>query len=143
MGGGIAPAARVEDPLEIHGIVLLGAGEPLVIAAIDWCEIRNDAYTAWRQGLAVAAGTKPERVLLSCVHQHDAPIADLTAQRLLAQAVRPDLFVVTAGYGKCATGYIPTEKAREERDWNLGEWCWVAPGAERPLREAIGRALAR
>jgi hypothetical protein len=83
MGGGIAPVAGIDDPLFIKGLILLGPDQPVVIAAIDWCEIRNDAYTRWRDALARAAGTIPERVLLSSVHQHDAPIADLAAQRLL------------------------------------------------------------
>jgi hypothetical protein len=34
--------------------------------------------------LAQAAGTTPERVLLHCVHQHDAPFACLDTQKLLA-----------------------------------------------------------
>ncbi len=83
MGGGIAPARTIEDPLYVHGLVLRGVGEPVVVAVVDWCEIRNDAYERWRAVLAEAAGTVPGRVLLSCVHQHDAPIADLEAQRLL------------------------------------------------------------
>ena len=48
MGGGIRPAERIDDPLFAHGFVLLGAGKPVVVAAIDWCEIRNDAYQRWR-----------------------------------------------------------------------------------------------
>lgn len=85
MGGGIRPAERVDDPLFLHGVVLLGAGAPLVLAAIDWCEIRNDAYDQWRQRLAESAHTTPERVLFSAIHQHDAPIADLAAQKLLEE----------------------------------------------------------
>src|SRR2546423_14993855 len=57
MGGGIAPAKKVEDPLFAHGWVLLGAGKPIVFAAIDWREIRNDAYERWRTVLAEAART--------------------------------------------------------------------------------------
>ncbi len=83
MGGGIAPAKQVDAPLFAHGLVLLGAGKPVVLAAVDWCEIRNDAFDRWRAALAEAAGTEPARVLVSCLHQHDAPIADLEAQRLL------------------------------------------------------------
>jgi hypothetical protein len=85
MGGGIAPARKIEDPLMVHGFVLLGAGKPIVLAAVDWCEIRNDAYERWRTALAEAARTTPERVLVTCLHQHDAPIADLEAQRLLTK----------------------------------------------------------
>ncbi len=83
MGGGIAPAKTIEDPLFVHGLVLRGAGQPVVLAVVDWCEIRNDAYERWRSVLAEAAGTVPGRVLVCCIHQHDTPIADLEAQRLL------------------------------------------------------------
>jgi hypothetical protein len=86
MGGGIAPARKIDDPLYAHCVVLLGAGEPVVLAAVDWCEIRNEAYERWRGALAEAAGTTPGRVLVACVHQHDAPVADLQAQRLLEGA---------------------------------------------------------
>ena len=78
------PAQEIGEPLSARGLVLLGCGDPIVIVAVDWLEIRNDAYRSWREALAEAAGTRPERVLVSCVHQHDAPLADLTAQRLLA-----------------------------------------------------------
>jgi hypothetical protein len=84
MGGGIAPAREIADPLYARGIVLLSAQDkPLVICALDWCQLNNDGYDAWRDGLAAAAGTTRQRVLLACVHQHDAPIYDPAAQRLL------------------------------------------------------------
>lgn len=86
MGGGIRPVAKIDDPLSASGFVLLGAGKPIVYCAIDWCEIRNDAYERWRAVLAKSARTDRERVLVSCLHQHDAPIADLRAQRLLDAA---------------------------------------------------------
>ncbi len=82
-GGMVAPASKIADPLSALGIVLSGPDEPLVIVALDWTELRNDAYERWRSALATAAGTTPSRILLSCVHQHDAPYADLGAQRLL------------------------------------------------------------
>ena len=82
---GVLPrkAATILDPLEARGFVLQGAGEPLVLVAIDWCEIRNEAYDQWRDALAEAAGTTRERVLVTSLHQHDAPVVDLGAQRLL------------------------------------------------------------
>lgn len=86
MGGGIAPAREVVDPLFARGLVLLGADQPLVVVSVDWCEIRNEAHDRWRAALAEAAGTVPERVLVSSVHQHDAPVADLEAERLLREA---------------------------------------------------------
>ncbi len=83
MGGGVMDANKIIDPLFAKGFVLLGAGEPIVVAALDWCQCNNDSYDRWRAALAKAAGTHPERVMLATVHQHDAPICDLTAQRLL------------------------------------------------------------
>jgi hypothetical protein len=85
MGGGIEPAREIVDPLFIRGLILSGRGKPIVVASIEWCELRNDAFERWRTMLAKAAGTEASRVLLSCVHVHDAPIADLAAQRLLEE----------------------------------------------------------
>lgn len=83
MGGGIAPAKEVVDPLFAHGFVLRGVGKPIAFVAVDWCELRNGAYDAWRTTIATAIGTDPVRVMVCCLHQHDAPIADLEAEELL------------------------------------------------------------
>ena len=82
---GILPtkAKTIDDPLEAHGFVLLGAPRSLVLVAIDWCEIRNGAYDQWRDALAKAASTDRERVLVCSLHQHDAPVVDSGAQALL------------------------------------------------------------
>ena len=84
---GILPAKSksISDGLELHGFVLLGQEPPIVVVAIDWCEIRNQSYDAWRSRLAKVAGTQPERVLVSSLHQHDAPVIDSGAQDLLDQ----------------------------------------------------------
>lgn len=83
MGGGVAPAKEVIDPLLAHGFVLQGAGKPVVFVALDWCEIRNGAYERFRERIAKAVGTDPVRVMLCALHQHDAPIADVEAQQFL------------------------------------------------------------
>jgi len=70
------------DSLEAIGYVLLGAGKPIVVCAVDWAGILNEAHLAWRTALAEAAGTTPDRVAVHCVHQHDAPMACLRAQEL-------------------------------------------------------------
>jgi hypothetical protein len=85
MGGGIAPVKEILDPLYAHGLIFLGSGQPLAIVCVDWCEIRNGAYDLWRESIAKAIGTKRERVLVNANHQHDAPIADLEAQKLLEE----------------------------------------------------------
>ncbi|MBI4905828.1 MAG: hypothetical protein HY820_19495 [Acidobacteria bacterium] len=83
-------ARSIVDPLEARGLVVHGGGKPVVICSLDWCEIRNRSYDQWRETLAAAAGTTRERVLLSCVHQHDAPYTDMDAQRLLDEVRSPD-----------------------------------------------------
>ncbi len=85
MMGGAWLSKSVADPLEARGLVLTGFGPPVVFVSVDWCEIRNEAYRRWREVLAEAAGTSPERVMVSTIHQHDAPVADLAAERLLRE----------------------------------------------------------
>lgn len=87
MGGGISAAREVVDPLEAIGFVLRGGAlaRPIVLLALDWCELRNEAYDRWRDVLAAAAGTDVHHVLVTTLHQHDAPIFDLRAQKLLEQ----------------------------------------------------------
>jgi hypothetical protein len=88
-GGWIEPARAVDDPLRALGVVLLGPAAPVVLCAVDWTGVRNDAHLAWRQALAKAAHTTPERVAVHCVHPHNAPFADTEAQKLLDEAKGP------------------------------------------------------
>ena len=83
MGGGIPPVKEIVDPLYAIGFALTGVGKPVVFVSIDWCEIRNGSYDLFRRAIADAVGTDPVRVMLTAVHQHDTPIADREAQRLL------------------------------------------------------------
>jgi hypothetical protein len=82
---GILPtkSQQIVDPLEAHGFVLIGLDQPVVLVALDWCEVRNGAYDQWRAALAKAAGTDRQRVMLACLHQHDAPVTDTGAQKYL------------------------------------------------------------
>ena len=116
------PARSIVDPLQARGLVLEGAGKPVVLLCVDWCEIRNNSYDLWRSELARAVGTVPERVLLSAVHPHDAPYTDSGAQALLAAGELCDpafereamARVVSALRGTKATGvtHVGTGKAR-------------------------------
>lgn len=72
--------------LRARGIVLLGAGQPIIMCAIDWIGISNESQDAFRRALADAAGTIPERVVVHTVHQHDAPRCDFSAERILLDA---------------------------------------------------------
>ena len=72
--------------LRARGIVLLGAGEPIVLCAVDWIGIANEGNDAFRNALARAAGTSPARVAVHTLHQHDAPDCDFSAERILKDA---------------------------------------------------------
>ena len=78
-----APARKIEDPLSARGIVLVGAGAPIVLCAVDSIGIGNEAYDQWREGLATAAGTTPNRVAVHVLHQHDGPRHDFTVEAIL------------------------------------------------------------
>lgn len=79
-----APARKIEDPLTARGVVLLGAGKPIVLCAVDWIGISNGGHDAWRESLADAVGTSVERVAVHVLHQHDAVRCDFSSEELLA-----------------------------------------------------------
>ena len=90
-GGWIEPVRGFSDPLKAIGVVLLGSQKPVVLCAVDWCVIRNDAYEAWRIALAEAAGTSIHHVAVQTVHPHNAPFADIEAQKFLAGVNGPPM----------------------------------------------------
>ncbi|MEC8929291.1 MAG: hypothetical protein VX705_08775 [Verrucomicrobiota bacterium] len=86
MMGGLWKSKSIADPLYAKGVVLIGGDKPVVFVSVDWCEIRNASFDRWREVLARAAGTTRARVLVSAIHQHEAPVTDLEAQRILERA---------------------------------------------------------
>src|ERR1044072_7204305 len=59
--------------LRARGVVLEGAGEPIVLGRVDWIGIANESHDEFRRQLARAAATVPDRVTVHSIHQHDAP----------------------------------------------------------------------
>lgn len=84
-GGSVKPVEAITDPQYALGIVLLNGDAPVVLCAVDWCGLCNEDHVLWRQKLAAAACTTPERVAVQCLHQHNAPYTDLATQRLISQ----------------------------------------------------------
>src|SRR5690606_1802408 len=72
--------------LRAKGVVLQGAGLPIVLCALDWIAIGNEGMDDFRGALAAAAGTTPERVAVHVLHQHDAPRYDAGAEQILIEA---------------------------------------------------------
>lgn len=79
------PTREVTTPLSCRGIVLLGTEAPIVLCAVDWIGIANDGQRIFREQLAMAAGTTPERVAVHTLHQHDAPRCDFSTVALAAE----------------------------------------------------------
>ncbi len=95
------PVRRVEElGLRCRGIVLLGAGDPIVLCAVDWIGIGNEGHDRFREVLAAAAGTDPSRVAVHTLHQHDAPRFDASAERLLIEAGVSDLGFYQSGLAR-------------------------------------------
>lgn len=82
--GFVPPVAKIDDPLFTRGLVILGAGDPIVLCAVDFVGLGNEGFDAFREALAKGAGTSPGRVAAHALHQHDAPGCDLTEAELLA-----------------------------------------------------------
>nr|HMP18584.1 hypothetical protein [Gemmatales bacterium] len=84
-GGWIRPASKIGTPLFCDGLILQGPQAPIVLVAIDWTGIQNASHVEFTKAIAQAAHTTPERVALHCVHQHNAPFIDATAQQLASK----------------------------------------------------------
>ncbi|MBL8175696.1 MAG: hypothetical protein JNK48_13565, partial [Bryobacterales bacterium] len=78
-------ARSIQDPLFANGVVLLGAGKPIVLCAVDWIGIGNKGHDAFRSALAKAARTSLDRVMVHTLHQHDGPRFDPGAEAYLAK----------------------------------------------------------
>ncbi len=83
--GLVMPAKAIITPLTARGVILLNAGSPLVLCALDWVGIGNESYDLFREEIAKATGTVRDRVALHALHPHDAPGSDFAAARLLAE----------------------------------------------------------
>jgi hypothetical protein len=111
--GTIAPVRSVADPLTAIGVILHTDDGPLLVCAVDWCEIDNRAHLEWRQELARALDVPPQRVALHTVHQHNAPTADLEAQRLVEEGGALQPFLHVEHYRTCVAS--SAEAARKAR----------------------------
>jgi len=80
------PTLETTTPLSCRGVILLPKDQqPIVLCAVDWLGIANQAHQEFRERLATAAGTTAERVSVHVLHQHDAPRCDFSAEALLSE----------------------------------------------------------
>lgn len=141
-----APARSIEDPLSARGVVLLGAGAPVVLCAVDWIGIANEGHDAWRQALAEAAGTTPERVAVHALHQHDGVRCDLGAEALLEPlglgGIRCDVaFVRRALTGVATALRISLAEARPVTHLGIGEAAVEKVASNRRILGPDGKVM--
>lgn len=147
-GGWIKPIEVVDDSLEAIGVVLLGAGKPIVLCAVDWTGLLNEAHVEWRTALAQAAGTTPDRVAVHCVHQHNAPFACIEAEKLvLAEGDLPHI-VDLDFFKRCLdtarqtiAAALPKARAVTHIGWGQGKIEGVASN-RRIHRDDKGKIIA-
>jgi hypothetical protein len=97
------PVKRVDElTLRSRGIILKGDDAPIVLCAVDFLGIANEAHDAWREAIAAAAGTSMDRVAVHTLHQHDAPHVDYTAERLLRDVNAAHLGRFDSGFARQA-----------------------------------------
>ncbi len=83
------PLAEIEHPLLAKGVVLDDGKTRCVLCSVDYCELCNGAFDAFRNEIAKAAGVDPKFVAVHAVHQHTAPITSLGELLLLQKAPNP------------------------------------------------------
>ena len=132
--------------LRARGIVLFGAGDPIVLCAVDWIGIANESQDTFKEALAAAAGTTPDRVEVHTVHQHDAPICDFTSEKIcIEKGIDPGPFegsfqrqviatlaeriaatldqarpVTAVGFGSARVHRVASNRAVRLRDGSIG-----------------------
>lgn len=103
----------IQDPLHAKGIILLAAGEPIVLLSVDWIGIANDGQTEFKEAIARAVGTSPSRVAVHAIHQHDAPVCDFSAARIMKEhGLDPDATLFDTAFARAIIDR--TAKAAEE-----------------------------
>jgi hypothetical protein len=136
-GGWIEPVRAVDDPLRALGVVVLGSESPVVLCAVDWCGIRNDAHLIWRKALARAAHTTAERVAVQCVHPHNAPFADTEAQKLIA-AVKGPISLDLKFFDRAVERTAAAVKAALAR---TAQWTHIGVGQAKVEKVASNRRI--
>lgn len=132
--------------LRAKGVVLMGDEEPIVLCSIDWIGISNESQDIFKEVIAEAAGTIPNRVVVHTVHQHDAPICDFTAEKILLENKMP----VGAFDGTFARSLLVTLKneirsslkeAKEVTDLGLGSADVIKVASNRRIYKKDGRIV--
>ena len=83
------PVKGIRDPLYLRGYVLDDGTTRCLVATLDYCGLMNAAYEEMRAALAEAVAADADRVVIHCIHQHDAPIIDFEIEEILGCTTYP------------------------------------------------------
>jgi hypothetical protein len=102
----------------------------------------------WRRNCAAMGLSWRERIGqpidVPCLDLGPAQFLVLPAEafvgfQLAAQRLRPESFVMTAGFGDGAPGYTPTDACW--KDGYADSYCWIAPMTGERVEKAMGEVL--
>jgi hypothetical protein len=82
-------ATSVDIPLSAKGVVLSDGKTRYVLCSFDYCELRTGAHDLFRRKIADAAHVNELHVAVHCVHQHDAPLYDVDAEKVMGLVESP------------------------------------------------------
>jgi hypothetical protein len=109
--------------------------------ATRWKRISTTLGLSWRQRV-----NRGQPIDVPCLDFNDgqALFAILAAEtfvgyQLAAQRLRPESFVMVAGFGDGAPGYIPTDQCW--RDGYADDYCWVKPMTEKLILESLAEVM--
>jgi len=134
---GVLPtkSVRIVDPLYAHGFVLLGAERPIVLCAVDWCEIRNGAYDNARRAGTSGGYDAPMRVGLF-TPQHDAPVTMRGRKAALRSQLAGELYDEAFTPTRCAHRTALQDSLASAR--HITHVDWVRRASSRWRRTAGG-----
>lgn len=92
----------VHDPLTATALLLVDAGDPLLLVCMDLLQLTGDTVATCRQAMATASGVPAERIMLACAHNHYGPNVDRGEGRDVVDAYRHHLLHVLAGLAQRA-----------------------------------------
>jgi hypothetical protein len=82
-------ATSVDTPLLAKGVILSDGRTRYALCAFDYCELHTSAHDLFRRKIANAIEVNELQVEVHCIHQHDAPLYDITADMLLDSVPSP------------------------------------------------------
>jgi hypothetical protein len=82
-------ATSADIPLLAKGVILSDGQTRYVLCVFDYCELRNGGHDLFRRKIADAAAVNELQVEVHCVHQHDAPLYDVDAEKIMGLVESP------------------------------------------------------